>query len=82
MPDYSLALDIVNMSIDIGGSIGETWDPRYGQARRVYDKFFAASVPWFYEMETFTPRWSAYQLTQARSVVQRSVELMSRALDR
>lgn len=80
MADYPLALDIVNLSIDISGSVGETWDPRYGQARRVYDKFFAASVPWFYEMEAFTPRWSAHELAQARSVVQRSIDLMRRVL--
>jgi hypothetical protein len=80
MPDYPLALDIVNMSIDFSGSVGESWDPRYGRARGVYDAFFAASVPWFFDMETFTPRWSAHQLTQARMVVQRSIDVMTRAL--
>jgi hypothetical protein len=75
--DASSCLDVINMSIDIAASLGIKWDPRDAET---YDHLFATSVPWFFGDDFVAPEWSAQEREDARTMVRRSVDVLTSAL--
>jgi len=80
--DHSLALDVLNMSIDVDKSLGGTWEPRRGHGDVVYRVLFAASVPWVFDLDSYVPRWSAHDVNLARQILGRCVGVLNAALSR
>ncbi|GAA4668485.1 hypothetical protein GCM10025780_09030 [Frondihabitans cladoniiphilus] len=75
--DPTLALDVLNMSIDFAESLGRTWSPAGADRdHSVYEKLFGASVPWSFGLESYVPTWSVHELGVLRDALTRAVGLL------
>lgn len=68
-------LNLWNWAIDAAHSTGTAWDT-HGLKAECYDKLVAANVPWLFDMEAHTPRWSPRQILALRAVLERAVRLL------
>ena len=71
------ALNLWNLGTDIAYSLGETWSPRSDD---IYDKLFAANVPWAVGVPEHTPTWNPHQLKRLRAIISEAYGILRRAL--
>lgn len=64
--DTTSALELWNLVGDIAYSTGRPWRDRGRLNDSIYDKLFAANVPWMAHLETYRPRWTPRQIRRLR----------------
>ncbi len=70
------ALDLWNWGGDVAHSAGRPWTDSSGVRKSCYDKLFAASVPWVFKKESYSPIWSPRQLRAIREVLGEAIHLL------
>jgi len=71
------ALNFWNLGTDIASSLGQTWSPRSDE---IYDKLFAADVPWAVGVPEYVPTWSPRQLKRLRAIISEAYRIVRGAL--
>lgn len=50
-------------------ALGRDWPDRNGRQDDVYNKFFAANVPWMFDREVYEPEWTPDEVAQLRTTL-------------
>ncbi|MEV4535755.1 hypothetical protein AB0J82_18205 [Asanoa sp. NPDC049518] len=74
--DPQAGLDLWNWGADVAHSTAHSWHTRGVVRDACYDKLFAASVPWVFKLDSYSPTWSPRQLRVLRQVLSRAVYLL------
>jgi len=75
------ALELWNFAGDIARSAGRPWDQPSGDLSwDCYNELLAANVPWAFDLEEYTPRWSPRELTALRGILTQALAIVRGAL--